>query len=81
MNQMMKDLCAEIALEFNTPASAVERCIRVAIGQAWLRGDVDYLNEIFQYMVPAEKGRPSNSQFIVTVVEYQNTKKEETLSG
>jgi two-component system response regulator (stage 0 sporulation protein A) len=65
-----KILYPQIAKEYNTTASRVERGIRHAIEKAWNNGDMDFQNKIFKYSLNIEKGKPTNREFITTVVDY-----------
>lgn len=74
-----KELYPQIAEEFNTTVSRVERAIRHAIEVSWNRGNWDLMQEIFGYSVDIDKAKPTNSEFIVTVadklrLEYANIK-------
>ena len=59
-----KVLYPEIAKEFDTTPSRVERGIRHAIEVAWDRGDTKVLQRHFGYTIQAERGKPTNSEFI-----------------
>lgn len=65
-----KILYPSIAKKFQTTPSKVERAIRHAITVAWSRGNVELLNELFGYTVSAEKGKPTNSEFIALVADH-----------
>ncbi|WP_456008817.1 sporulation initiation factor Spo0A C-terminal domain-containing protein, partial [Clostridium butyricum] len=54
-----------IAKKYNTTASRVERAIRHAIEVAWGRGQIEAINKLFGYTVHNDKGKPTNSEFIV----------------
>lgn len=56
-----------IAEDDNTKDYCVERAIRNAIEIAWNRCNVDIVEAYFGYTVDAEKGRPTNSEFITTI--------------
>ncbi|WP_455798490.1 sporulation initiation factor Spo0A C-terminal domain-containing protein [Clostridium butyricum] len=43
----------------------VERAIRHAIEVAWGRGQIEAINKLFGYTVHNDKGKPTNSEFIV----------------
>lgn len=58
-----KVIYPEIAKKHATTAQAVERCIRYAISDAWLRGDLDRLWSIFPRCC-ADETRPKNMEFI-----------------
>lgn len=60
-----------IAKKFSTTASKVERSIRNAIEVAWHRGDHEIIKRIFV----TNQDRPSNTEFIATLLEqllYEN---------
>lgn len=64
IHNITKVLYAEIAKEFNTTPSRVERAIRHAVEVSWERGNPDVLRRYFGYTVSVSKGRPTNSEFI-----------------
>ncbi len=64
LGQITKILYPEIAKEYATTASRVERAIRHAIEVAWNRGNVDAIDDIFGYTISASKAKPTNSEFI-----------------
>ena len=57
-------LYPQLAVIFDTTASRVERAIRHLIEVTWTRGDWDTLNRYFGNTVSAEKGEPTNGEFI-----------------
>lgn len=57
----------DIAERFNTIGSRVERAIRHAIETAWTRSDPDVLFKYFRNIVYADKGKPTNTEFIARV--------------
>ena len=67
INQITKELYPEIAFKFNTTPSRVERAIRHAIEVAWGRGNQKVVENIFGYTVSAQKGKPTNSEFIAMI--------------
>ncbi|OPJ56956.1 sporulation transcription factor Spo0A [Alkalithermobacter paradoxus] len=67
LSAVTKELYPNIAKEFNTTPSRVERAIRHAIEVAWSRGKVDTINQLFGYTVHNTKGKPTNSEFIAMV--------------
>ena len=69
INQITKELYPEIAYKFNTTPSRVERAIRHAIEVAWGRGDQKVVESIFGYTVNAQKGKPTNSEFIAMIAD------------
>ena len=64
-----KELYPDISLRFNTSIQRVERAIRHAIEVAWLRGDIDLMEEIFGHSVDIDRAKPTNSEFIVTIAD------------
>lgn len=62
-------LYPEVAKEFDTTASRVERAIRHAIEVTWDRGDLDVLQKWFGYSISIVKGKPTNSEFIARVAD------------
>ena len=59
-----------IAEHFETSASRAERAIRVAIETGWDRANIDLVTKMFGYSVDANKGRPTNGEFLATVADY-----------
>ena len=57
-------LYPQLAVMFDTTASRVERAIRHLIEVTWARGDLTILNRYFGNTISAEKGKPTNSEFI-----------------
>ena len=72
-----KTLYPAIADEFNVTPNQVERCIRHAIESGWLRGDINTHMKIFGYSISSDKGKPTNAEFIKTLVEYITTVEKE----
>lgn len=59
----------EIAEMWATTPMRVERAIRHAIEVGFTRGNTEILNRFFSYTVNKNKGRPTNSEFIFTIVD------------
>ena len=57
-------LYPQLAARFDTTAARVERAIRHLVEVTWSRGDVDVLMRYFGNTVSAEKGKPTNGEFI-----------------
>lgn len=53
-----------VAKRFNSTASRVERGVRHSIEVAWLRGDSEIIEKYFKNTVHADRGRPTNTEFI-----------------
>ncbi|MBR3149390.1 MAG: sporulation transcription factor Spo0A [Eubacterium sp.] len=69
LGSVTKILYPTVAKQYNTTASRVERAIRHAIEVAWNRGDVDVLSSFFGYTIQAERGKPTNSEFIAMIAD------------
>jgi two-component system response regulator (stage 0 sporulation protein A) len=69
INSITKQLYPNIAHEYNTTPSRVERAIRHAIEVAWGRGQVEAIDALFGYTVSIGKGKPTNSEFIAMVAD------------
>ena len=69
INQITKQLYPDIANKFKTTPSRVERAIRHAIEVAWGRGEQQAVESIFGYTVSANKGKPTNSEFIAMIAD------------
>lgn len=69
LGSVTKILYPTVAKQYNTTASRVERAIRHAIEVAWDRGDVDVLSSYFGYTIQAQRGKPTNSEFIAMITD------------
>lgn len=69
LDGVTKRLYPEIAGKYNTTSARVERSMRHSIEVAWIKGDINALNHYFGYTVSAEKGKPTNSEFIAMLVD------------
>ena len=69
LSAVTKELYPEIAKEYNTTPSRVERAIRHAIEVAWNRGKIDTIDKLFGYTVHTDKGKPTNSEFIAIIAD------------
>ena len=69
INSVTKILYPSVAKKYQTTTSRVERAIRHAIEVAWDRGDVDTLNSYFGYTIQNNRGKPTNSEFIVMIAD------------
>ncbi len=70
MDLITKALYPKVAKEFDTTPSRTERAIRHAIDTGWNRGNIDFTSKLFGYTINANKGKPTNSEFIATVADY-----------
>lgn len=66
-HSVTKVLYPAVAKKFDTTPQRVERAIRHAIEVAWNRGDPAVLNEMFGYTIDADRGKPTNSEFIAMI--------------
>ena len=64
INNITFGLYPQLAANFDTTASRVERAIRHLIEVTWARGDWDVLNHYFGNTVSADRGKPTNGEFI-----------------
>ena len=80
INSVTKRLYPNVAKEFNTTSSRVERAIRHAIEVAWDRGDLDILSSYFGYTVNSLKGKPTNSEFIAMISDKLRLQMKDNLS-
>lgn len=62
-------LYPEIAVQYNTTQSRVERDIRHALTSAWKNGNPEALNQILGRALEVNGKRPTNSEFISLVTE------------
>ncbi len=69
INQITKSLYPDLAKKYKTTPSRVERAIRHAIEVAWNRGQIEATERIFGYTVNANKGKPTNSEFIAMIAD------------
>ena len=67
INIPMSKVYSEVACEFATTASRVERAIRHAIETGWLRGNSELQEFLFGYSIDRKNSKPTNSQFILTI--------------
>ena len=67
INNITFGLYPQLAARFDTTASRVERAIRHLIEVTWTRGNMDVLGCYFGNTVSAEKGKPTNGEFIARI--------------
>lgn len=69
--QMTKEIYPKVAAEFNTTPPRVERAIRHGIELTWSRlGNEELIDLLFGSSIDPKKGKPTNSEFIASVVDY-----------
>ena len=64
ISYITKEIYPVIARRFGTTPQRVERAMRHAIETAWDRGDAEVLNGLFGYTIRADRGKPTNSEFV-----------------
>ncbi len=64
INSITFGLYPQLAARFDTTAARVERAIRHLIEVTWTRGDWDVLAKYFGSTVRADRGKPTNGEFI-----------------
>lgn len=69
VGSITKELYPEIAVNYNTTSSRVERAIRHAIEVSWVRGDYHMMEELFGNSVDVDRSKPTNAEFIVTLAD------------
>ena len=67
-HQITKKLYPEVAEMTNTLPHRAERAIRHAIEATWARGDSELLTRMFGKARPSHKDKPTNAEFITTLV-------------
>jgi len=60
-------LYEEIADEFDTTKSNVERSIRHAIDTSFHRGDIKIIDSLFGHSIDFDKAKPTNFEYIITI--------------
>ena len=60
-------LYPQLAVTFDTTPARVERALRHLVEVTWARGDMDVLCRYFGNTVSADKGKPTNSEFIARI--------------
>ena len=58
----------DLAAQFNTTPSRVERAMRHLIEVTWTRGDMETLHHYFGNTISPDRGKPTNSEFIARMV-------------
>ena len=53
-----------------TSPRAVEKAIRTAVESVWLNGDLNAIQSLFCYSVDAERGKPTNAEFLSMLAGY-----------
>lgn len=69
LESITKLLYPAIARHYSTTPSCVERSIRHSIEKAWRKGDPEMLRGLFGSTINADKGKPTNSEFIALITD------------
>ena len=69
LGQITKRLYPNIARQYSTTASRVEKAIRHAIENSWNQGDKRIINTIIRAAPDSLKGKPTNSVFIALIAD------------
>lgn len=64
LQHVTKGLYIDVAKNFKTKPTSVERAIRHAITITYLHGNLDYMGHIFQNYIRPNKSIPSNTLFL-----------------
>lgn len=70
LTAITSELYPQIARKFDTTPSRVERAIRYAVELSWTRGDREVLYSYFGNTISADRGKPTNKEFIATVADH-----------
>jgi len=70
INHITKQLYPDLAKQYKTTPSRIERAIRHAIEVAWTRGHTETMERLFGYTISADKGKPTNSEFIAMIADH-----------
>ena len=62
-----------------TTPQAVEKSIRAAVEDTWLRGDLNAIQTLFGMSVDAERGKPTNAEFLSMIAEHARRELEKQL--
>ena len=63
-------LYAYVAELYETTPQAVERAVRTAVESTWLHGSLEGIQALFGLSVDAEKGKPTNAEFLAMLAEH-----------
>ena len=70
LDNVTVELYPKIATGFHTSWRGAEKCIRYAIEVAFFKGNIERIHEAFKNSYSFKKGKTTNSQFIVGIVNY-----------
>lgn len=63
-----------LSARYGASAASMERCIRTAVEATWLSGDLSGIHRLFGFSVDAEKGKPTNLEFLSMLAEHVRRK-------
>ena len=66
---LSKQIYPVIAKKHGKSMASIEKAIRTAIETAWIRGRTDLLDRLFGYTVSAQRGKPTNTEFIAMIAD------------
>ncbi|MDO5328109.1 MAG: sporulation initiation factor Spo0A C-terminal domain-containing protein [Clostridia bacterium] len=69
------------AREFHTTPQAVERAIRTAVEYTWLHGDLNAIQRLFGMTVDADRGKPTNAEFLSLLAEHVKSRIGKSMRG
>ena len=67
------NLYKDLAKKYNDTYQRVERAMRTSIESGYLKGDYKLYDRLFGYTISKNKGKPTNTEFIFTLVEELET--------
>lgn len=73
--KITQDVYPAVAKQFGTTSQCVERSIRHAVSICFTRGDLKLIDRMFGFTISEAKGKPTNGEFISTVVYWLNKDK------
>lgn len=59
----------KVAKKYNKSADVIDKNIQNSISQVWLKGDIKCLENEFGATIDPMKGKPTNKQFIATIID------------
>ncbi|MBQ4030559.1 MAG: sporulation initiation factor Spo0A C-terminal domain-containing protein [Bacilli bacterium] len=68
--KITKDIYLKLSRKYHKKTCTIEKSIRRAIEKGWNNCDLDFANEMFSNIIPYNKDRPTNNEFISTVSEH-----------
>ena len=68
--KITKDIYPALSAKYNKKVGAIEKAIRTAIERGWTYCDLEYAEKVFANIIPYNKDRPTNDEFISTVSDY-----------